>query len=171
MVTPSKPLWIIVAVAQNRVIGNDNKLLWRIRSDLQRFKALTLGKPMVMGRKTFQSIGKALPGRETIVVTRDQGFSAPNVHVAHDMADALALANALALKMNAEAIAIVGGGEIYAQMIDHAVRVCLTEVALAPEGDTHFPQVGPEWKIVQREDHPASPNDEAAFAYIDYVRV
>ena len=165
------PLWIIVAVAQNRVIGNDNKLLWRIRSDLQRFKALTLGKPMVMGRKTFQSIGKALPGRETIVVTRDKGFSAAGVHVAHDLADALVLANTLAVKMNAEAIAIVGGGEIYAQTLDRAARVYVTEVALAPEGDTRFPALTPEWNIERREVHPAGVHDEAAFAYIDYVRV
>lgn len=164
------PLWIVVAVAKNRVIGGDNKLLWHIRSDLQRFKALTLGKPMVMGRKTFQSIGKALPGRETIVVTRDRAFRAPGVHVAHDLAAALKLADEFALKMNAEAIAIVGGGEIYAQTLAKTARVYLTEVELAPDGDTHFPKLGAEWRVEHEESHPAGPKDDAAFRNIDYVR-
>ncbi len=167
---PLKPLWIVVAVAQNRVIGNDNKLLWHIRSDLQRFKALTLGKPMVMGRKTFESIGKALPGRETIVVTRDRGFSAPGVHVAQNMDEALATAAHLADGMNAEAIAIAGGGQIYAQTLPLVARVFETEVALQPQGDTVFPRLGPEWRLEQEQSFPAGPKDEAAFTFFDYIR-
>ena len=167
----SLPLWIVVAVAKNGVIGGDNKLLWHIRADLQRFKALTLGKPMLMGRKTFESIGKALPGRETIVITRDVHFAAPNVHVAHDLGQGLALAQRLGLDMGAEAVAVVGGGEIYRQTLAQAAKIYLTQVDLAPQGDTSFPALDMSlWREVQREAHQAGPKDDADFIYIDYER-
>ena len=109
----SVPIVLIVAVADNGVIGRDNTLIWRLRSDLQRFKALTLGKPMVMGRKTFQSIGKPLPGRETIVVTRDASFRPEGVFTAPSLEEALALAQSRAAALGADAVPVVGGGEIY----------------------------------------------------------
>jgi dihydrofolate reductase len=166
------PLWLVVAVAKNNVIGGDNRLLWHIRTDLQRFKALTMGKPMVMGRKTFASIGKALPGRETIVVTRDRNFSATGVHVAHDLPEALRRAEALGTAMGADAVAIIGGGEIYAQTRAHAVRLYVTEVDLAPEGDTYFPQPeASQWREVKREAFTASDRDEADFVFVDYERM
>ena len=165
------PLWQVVAVARNGVIGGDNRLLWHIRTDLQRFKALTMGKPMVMGRKTFASIGKALPGRETIVVTRDRGFRAAGVHVAHDMDMALTLADVLGDNMKAGAIAIVGGGEIYAQTLAQSARLYVTEVDLAPEGDTFFPHPDPgQWREVSREAFAASARDDAGFAFVEYRR-
>jgi len=167
----SLPLWLVVAVAKNGMIGGDNKLLWHIRADLLRFKALTMAKPMLMGRKTFDSIGKALPGRETIVITRDVHFSASNVHVAHDLGQGLALAQRLGLDMGAKAVAVVGGGEIYRQTLAQAAKIYLTQVDLAPQGDTSFPALDmAQWREVQREGHHAGPKDDADFIYIDYER-
>ena len=105
---PAPRITIIAAVARNGVIGRDNDLIWRLRSDLRRFKALTMGKPLLMGRKTLASIGKPLPGRRTIVLTRDPGFAVPEVAVAHDWAGALAAAE------GADELMVAGGGEIYA---------------------------------------------------------
>src|SRR5205823_2878016 len=116
---------LVGAVARNGVIGHENRLLWRLSSDMKRFKALTIGKPLVMGRKTFQSIGRALPGRETVVATRDRSFSGEGVHVAYDIEAALALAKTLAEAMSADAIVIAGGAEIYAQTIGRAHRLAI----------------------------------------------
>jgi dihydrofolate reductase len=166
------PLVLVAAVARNGVIGADNRLLWRLPSDLKRFRALTLGKPLVMGRKTFRSIGRPLPGRETIVVTRDPGFSAESVLVAHDLDAALALADARAAAMGADAIVIAGGGELYAQTIDRADRLAITEVALSPEGDATFPPIDrAQWREVRREPGVRGRKDEADFAFVDYERV
>ncbi len=165
------PIVLVAAVAQNGVIGADNKLLWRLSSDLKRFKALTLGKPLIMGRKTFQSIGRPLPGRETIVVTRDPGLLLKSALVVHGLDAALALAEARAAAMGADAIVIAGGGELYAATIALADRLAITEVALAPEGGAHFPPIDPaEWREVRREPGVRGPNDEADFAFVDYVR-
>jgi dihydrofolate reductase len=171
-VTPRLPLLIIAAVARNGVIGADNRLLWRLSSDLRRFKALTLGKPLVMGRKTFESLGRLLPGRETIVVTRDPRFSAQGVLVAHGLEAALALAEARAEAMGADAIVIAGGGELYAQTIERARRLAITEVALTPEGDAFFPSIDPTlWREVRRERGVRGPKDEANFSFVEYERV
>ena len=162
----SRPLVsLIAAVARNGVIGDGDKLLWRLSSDLKRFKALTLGKPLIMGRKTFDSIGKPLPGRQTIVVTRDLGWSHPGAAVAHDLEAALALASA------APEVMIGGGGEIYAQTIRGADRLFITEVDLAPEGDARFPAIDPAlWREVRREAGERGPKDEAGFDFADYER-
>jgi dihydrofolate reductase len=171
-VTPRLPLLIVAAVARNGVIGADNRLLWRLSSDLRRFKALTLGKPLVMGRKTFESIGRLLPGREMIVVTHDPRFSAEGVLVAHGLEAALALAEARAEAMGADAIVIAGGGELYAQTIGRAQRLAITEVALAPEGDAFFPSIDPTlWREIRREPGVRGPKDEADFAFVEYERV
>ncbi len=169
--TPRLPLVLVAAVARNGVIGADNRLLWRLSSDLKRFRARTWGKPLVMGRKTFQSIGRPLPGRETIVVTRDPGFSAEGVFVVHGLDAALALAQARAAAMGAGAIVVAGGGEIYAQTIGRADRLALTEVALAPEGDAAFPRIDPaEWREIRREPGGRGPGDEADFCFVDFER-
>ena len=156
------PILIVAAVARNGVIGAGNQLLWRLSSDLRRFKALTLGKPLIMGRKTFQSIGRPLPERETIVVTRDPGFKPDGALVAHDLAAALALAEARAAAMGADSLVIAGGGELYAQTFALADRLAITEVALAPEGDAVFPPIDPaEWREIRREPGVRGPRDEA----------
>jgi dihydrofolate reductase len=162
---------LVAAVARNRVIGGDNRMIWKLSSDQKRFRALTWGKPLIMGRKTFESIGKPLPGRETIVVTRDLGFAPAGVRVAHDVDAALTHAEQIADEMKADAIMVVGGGEIYRQTIARADRLYLTEVDLAPEGDAHFPAIDPAyWREATRERGVRTERDEAEFTYIDYVR-
>ena len=166
------PLAIIAAVARNGVIGGDNRLLWNLSSDLKRFRALTTGKPMIMGRKTFASIGKPLPGRETIVVTRDRDFAAPDVHVVHSIPDALVLAAERARAMGAEKMILAGGGELYVALIGDAARLHITQVDLAPEGDAHFPAIDPAlWRETGRQSPPRGPRDEADFTFVDYERL
>lgn len=166
------PLILVAAVARNGVIGADNRLLWRLPSELKHFKALTMGKPLVMGRKTFQSIGRLLPGRETIVVTRDRRFSPDGALVAHSIDAALAIAAERAAAMGADAVVIAGGGELYAQTIGRASRLAITEVALEPEGDARFPPIDLEvWREVKRERGVRGPREEADFAFVEYARV
>ena len=170
----SLPLVFIVAVAKNGVIGGDNQLLWRLSGDLKRFKALTMGKPMIMGRKTFDSIGKPLPGRETIVVTRDPSWSREGVHVARDLDAAVTLADQLGQAMGASEAIVVGGAEIYRQLLPRATRVEWTEVDLAPEGDALFEPLDPrEWLESAREAHFRNPEakDEADYAFVTYQRI
>jgi len=165
------PLIIVVAVAENGVIGNDNRLLWHIRSDLRRFRDLTWGKPMIMGRKTFESIGKPLPGRETVVLTRDPAFAPAGVHAARSWDEAVATGTKRAQAMGADAIAVVGGAEIYALALPHAARIHLTEVHASPDGDTRFPPFDrSDFRELSRKDHPAGPNDEHPFTTIDLER-
>ena len=170
----SLPLIFIVAVAKNGVIGGDNKLLWRLSGDLKRFKALTMGKPMIMGRKTFESIGKPLPGRQTIVVTRDTSWRHEGVHVAHDLAGACVLAQEVGQSMGASEITVVGGAEIYRQLLPQADRIEWTEVHLTPEGDALFPSLDPkDWRESAREAHLRHPEagDEADYDFVSYQRI
>jgi dihydrofolate reductase len=161
-------LALIAAVARNGVIGASGALPWRLSSDLKHFRAATLGKPLVMGRKTFQSIGRPLPGRTTIVVTRDSSFAAAGVAVAHDVNEALRLAAA----GGSSEIMVAGGGEIYLQTIDRAARLLITEVDLAPEGDARFPGIDPAlWREARREPGVRGANDEADFAFVEYGRM
>ncbi|WP_454885622.1 dihydrofolate reductase [Sphingomonas oryzagri] len=134
-----------VARADNGVIGKDGALPWRLPEDLKRFKALTMGKPMVMGRKTFESFPSPLPGRRHIVLTRDAGWSKPGAEVAHDIEGAITLAG------DAEEIAVIGGAEIYRLFMDRAHRIELTEVHRSPEGDTRMPPLGTGWRVEKRE--------------------
>lgn len=137
---------IVVAVARNGVIGKNGGLAWKISDDLKRFRALTMGKPVVMGRKTFQSIGKPLKGRANIVVSRS---SAPieGVAVARTFEEALAIAADAAAASDADEICVIGGAEIYRQALGIADRIHLTEVDAEIEGDVHFPAIDPaDWK-------------------------
>ncbi len=162
---------LIAAVARNGVIGGDNRLLWRIKADLRRFRDLTLGKPVVMGRKTFLSIGKPLPGRDNIVLTRDRSFAAEGVHVVRSLEEALDAARRLGEARGADETMIAGGGDIYAQTIDRADRLRITEVDLEPEGDAHFPHIDPAiWREEALTDHPRGPDDDCAYRFIDYTR-
>ena len=168
----AKPeLVLVAAVARNRAIGSDDRLLWRLSTDLKRFKTRTLGKPIIMGRKTFASIGRPLPGRETIVITRDESFDPPGVLVAHEIDAALALAAKRALAIGASEIIVAGGGEIYAETIGRADRLAITEVEVAPEGDVFFPTIDPcLWREEKRETGARGSGDEVEFAFVDYVR-
>ncbi len=163
---------LIAAVARNGVIGSGGALPWRLSSDLKHFKAATLGKALVMGRKTFQSVGGALPGRTFVVVTRDRAFKAEGVSVARGVDEALALAEAAASAAGADEIVVAGGGEIYAQTIGRASRLHITEVDLAPLGDARFPPIDPaEWREISRLKGERGPRDEADFAFVEYERV
>jgi len=165
------PLAIVAAVARNGVIGANNGLPWRLSSDMKHFKALTWGKPLVMGRKTYLSIPRALPGRETIVVTRDPAFAPAGVNIAHELETALDLAAQRADAMGAEEIIVAGGAEIYAQTMARASRLYITEVALDAEGDTRFPPIDPgQWREARRRKGERGPRDEADFAFVDYER-
>jgi dihydrofolate reductase len=167
----SVPLILVVAVADNGVIGRDNRLLWRLRTDLRRFRDLTWGKPMIMGRKTFQSIGKPLPGRETIVLTRDPAFGAEGVHVARSFNEALERGQDLAKAMGADAVVIAGGAEVYREALDAVARIHLTLVHASPEGDATFPEIDrTAFKEVRRSDHPAGGDDEHPFTFVDLER-
>jgi dihydrofolate reductase len=165
------PLILVVAAAENGVIGRDNRLLWRLKADLRLFRDLTMGKPMIMGRKTFQSIGKPLPGRETIVLTRDADFTAEGVHVVHSWEEAVEKGRELADRMGADAVAVVGGAEIYAMALPHVEKIHLTEVHVAPDGDAVFPPVDrSRFREVRRSDHPRDADNEHPFTFIDFER-
>ena len=165
------PLILVVAVAENGVIGRHNQLLWRLRTDLKRFRDLTMGKPMIMGRKTFQSIGKPLPGRKTIVLTHDPGFSPDGVHVARCWDEAVAQGSDLANTMGADAIAVAGGAEIYALALPYVQKIYLTEVHAAPEGDAVFPAFDRSlFREIRRVDYPKGADNEHPFTFIDLER-
>jgi dihydrofolate reductase len=141
---------LIVAVADNGVIGRDNTLPWHLPDDLKHFKRLTLGKPIVMGRRTFESIGKPLPGRQNIVVTRDANYRREGINVVNDVEGALRAAGAV------PEIMVIGGAEIFRTLLPRAGRVHLTRVHGNIEGDVVWPALaGHEWHMVERESHPA----------------
>lgn len=162
---------LIVAVAGNGVIGAGGAMPWRLRSDLRRFRELTLGKPVLMGRKTFASIGKPLPGRTNIIVSRDAGYRAAGAVVAPSVPAALAVARGDALRRFATEIAVIGGAEIYAQSLAQADRLEVTEVHASPQGDTVFgPIDAAVWEEVGRRRVTASADDSADFSYVTYRR-
>jgi dihydrofolate reductase len=170
-VQPRPQIVLVVAVADNGVIGSRGALPWRLKSDIQRFKAITTGKPVVMGRKTFASIGRPLPGRTNIVVTRDANFRARGAVVATSLSGARAVAWGDALRRLAPDIAVIGGAEIYEQWMDAADRLEVTEVHARPEGDTYFAAIdAADWEEVARVRNPAGPDDSADFSYVTYRR-
>ena len=165
-------LVLVAAVAENGVIGRAGGLPWRLKSDLESFRAITMGKPVVMGRKTLQSMGKPLVGRTNIVVSRDRGFSAPGVVVAPDLRAAMESARGDALRRGADEIVVIGGAEIYAQTLPIADRLDLTLVKARPEGNICFPAIDPRaWRETERSEHKAGPEDAADFAFVTYGRI
>jgi dihydrofolate reductase len=145
------PVALIAAVARNGVIGRDNQMPWRLPGELQYFKATTLGKPVVMGRKTFVSIGRPLPGRSNIVISRDRGYHADGVAVAHTLNEALALADVIAVRDGAAEIMVIGGAEIYRLALPLAQIIYLTEVLAEVEGDAWFPTVDwSQWRCEEQ---------------------
>ncbi|MBQ0156728.1 MAG: dihydrofolate reductase [Bacteroidales bacterium] len=156
---------IIVATSKNHVIGRDGGIPWHLSADLKRFKALTTGHPIVMGRRTFDSIGRPLPGRRNIVITRSVD-KIEGCDVVKSVEDILNDAS-----LNGE-VFILGGGEIYKQFLPYAKKVCLTEVdAEIADGDTFFPELNPmEWMEVNRESHEADEKNDFNYSFVDYVR-
>jgi dihydrofolate reductase len=167
----TRPLAIVVALAENGAIGRDNRLIWRLKTDLRRFREVTWGKPLLMGRRTFESIGRPLPGRETIVLTRGRRFASPGILVAYDWDEAVAQAEASAERMGADEIAVVGGAQVYQAALPFADRLRLTLVHAAPEGDTFFPDYDrAAFREVRRQRHATGPDDEHPFTFIDLER-
>jgi len=162
MQAPARELVLIYARAANGVIGRDGTLPWHLPADLRHFKAKTMGKPMIMGRRTFESFPAPLPGRRHIVLTRDAGWQADGAEVAHSVEQALDIAGA-------GEIAVIGGAEIYGLLLPLAHRIELTEIHAAYAGDTAMPALGPEWREIAREEHPAE-GDDPAYAFVTLVR-
>jgi dihydrofolate reductase len=162
---------LVVAMAENRVIGRDNGLPWKLSTDLKRFKALTIGKPVVMGRKCYESIGKPLPGRPSIVITRNTDFTVAGVIVAHSLDQAFDRAEEEAKVLGADEICVIGGGEIYRQAIDDADVLHVTHVLAEPEGDAYFPEIDPQiWQVDYQEDIPKGEKDDFATRFVTYRR-
>lgn len=165
------PIVLIAAVGRNRVIGVRNAMPWRLRSDLRHFRAATLGQPLLMGRKTYQSIGRPLPGRFPVVVSADPQFRPDGVAVARTLAEALDVAETIGRDQNATAVMVAGGGVVFEATMMRATRLCLTEVDLAPDGDVLFPWVDPGlWIATNRTAYPAGEGDDASFSVVSYDR-
>ena len=165
------PIVIVAAISENGAIGRDNGLPWRLKSDMAHFRAITMGKPVVMGRKTYHSIGKPLPGRTTIVVSRDPAFAAPGIVVALSIESALTAAHGDALRRGATCIIVAGGADLYAQTMPLAERLDITYVHRTVDGDAYFPVIDCSlWHEIARDEHAAAPGDDAAFAFVTYGR-
>jgi len=166
MPRPGPVISLIVAMARNGVIGRDNRLPWRLPADLAHFKAVTMGKPMVMGRKTWESLPGLLPGRRHIVVTRDPDYRADDCTLVHSLEQAIAAAG------DVPEVMIVGGGTIYKEMLPRADRLYLTLVDVAVEGDARFPRIDfSEWRECARESHPADERNAHAYTFVELERV
>lgn len=158
---------IIVAVSKNGAIGKDNQLLWRLPEDLKRFKKLTLGHPIIMGRKTFDSIGKPLPGRKSIVITRNPDFQFDDVIVVHSVNEALSEAK----KLNSAEAFIIGGGEVYKLALPLADKLYITEVETEIDGDTYFKIDQPEnWVVTERTVHQADDRHDFGYNFVNYEK-
>jgi dihydrofolate reductase len=166
----SVTLVLVAAVADNGVIGRDNALPWRLRADMQRFRALTMGKPVIMGRKTYLSIGKPLDGRTNIVASRDASLAIPGALVAPSLETALEAARGDALRRAAGEIIVAGGADIYSAAMPLADRLEITHVHVRPDGDTHFPAIDPSvWREIARQE-PPDQDAEARATWVTYTR-
>jgi dihydrofolate reductase len=153
---------IIVATSKNRVIGDSNSLIWYLPADLKRFKELTTGNPIVMGRKTYESIGRPLPNRRNIIITRDTKYEVDGCETVNSLEEALMICNNNCF--------IIGGGEIYKQSMDIADQIYLTLVHEDFEGDTTFPEIGSEWKMVTSQDFEPDEKNKHKYSFIEYMK-
>ncbi|MBC6365174.1 dihydrofolate reductase [Algoriphagus sp. AK58] len=160
---------LIVAKAKNQVIGKDNQLIWKLSADLKRFKNLTTGNFILMGRKTFESLGKPLPNRTHLIITRNPDFQAPEGHYAFlSLEDAVIFCN----KLGVDKLFIIGGGEIYREALPLCDQLEITEVDAEPEGDTFFPKIdSDQWKEVGREEFPSDEKNEYPYAFVTYEKI
>ncbi len=165
------PISIIVAVAENGVIGSDGDMPWKLSSDLKRFKAITIGNPIIMGRKTFESIGRPLPGRHNIVISRNTDYSAEGICSVESVDQALQVAQLWEQGNGASEICVIGGGEIYRLFLNRADRIYYTKVKAEPSGDTRFPDIDEAiWEVISREFVPDGPRDSCETEFIVYER-
>jgi dihydrofolate reductase len=164
------PLSIVVAMASNRVIGDGGGMPWHLPVDLRHAKDLTMGKPLIMGRRTHESIGRVLPGRANIVLSRDPAFQVPGGHVVANLALAIDLAREIATEDGAEEVIIFGGAQIYALALDQVTRIYLTEVDVAASGDAYFPELDAyDWREIARAPHPVD-GDQPGYAFVTLER-
>ena len=163
---------LVVAMGDNRAIGKGGGLPWRLSSDMRYFRKITMGKPILMGRRTFDSLPRVLDGRLNIVLTRDTTFMAPGAVVAHDLEEALDVARREAKRTGAVEIMVIGGAEVFRAILPQADRIYLTEVKATPDADTWFPKLDRhEWREVSRENHAPGPKDDYAFSFVVLERV
>ena len=149
----------IVALSENRAIGKNNQLPWHLPADLKHFKQITMGKAILMGRKTYQSIGRALPGRTNIILTSDKNFQAENCVIIHSIEQAL--------QITQDELCVIGGAEIYQQMLPYIQRIYMTVVHHVVDGDTYFPELNPaEWKEIEKTDHEADEKNNYAYRFL-----
>ncbi|RIW14401.1 dihydrofolate reductase [Algoriphagus lacus] len=160
---------LIVAKAKNNVIGKDNQLIWKLSADLRRFKNLTTGHHILMGRNTFESLGKPLPNRTHLIITRNPDFQAPDGHFSFtSLVNAFIFCN----KMGVDELFIIGGGQIYQESIDLCDVLEITEVECEPDGDTFFPEINPKvWKETERESFPADEKNEYPYSFVTYKKI
>jgi dihydrofolate reductase len=169
--TGDKKIVLVVAIGENGVIGRNGKLPWRLKSELQHFKRVTLNHPVIMGRKTFQSLKRPLPDRTNIVLTRNAGEAKPGVVYAASLDEALALASADAKARGVDAIMVIGGSDVFARTLPIADRLELTRVHASPEGDVWFPALDHKhWHVTRSERHARGPDDEFDYTICAYER-
>ncbi|MSO67004.1 MAG: dihydrofolate reductase [Pseudolabrys sp.] len=162
---------LVAAIGENNVIGHEGQLPWKLKSDLQHFRKVTLNRPVVMGRKTYESIGKLLKDRTNIVLTRDLGLIAPGSVLATSLEAAFAFARQDAAKRGADEIMVIGGSDIFAAAMPLADRLEITQVHASPKGDVKFPPIDAAvWQEVGREAHAAGADDDADFTYVTFER-
>lgn len=167
----SLPLVMIAALAENHVIGLDNKMPWHLPADLKHFKAMTLGKPIIMGRKTWDSLGRPLPGRLNLVVSRQPDLQLEGAKTFSSLDDALQRAEAWAREQGADEIMLIGGAQLYTQALDRAQRLYLTRIEASPEGDAFFPQFEEnQWQRIENQAHPAS-GESPAYRFETWTRI
>ncbi len=159
---------LVVAAAKNNVIGKDGQMPWHLPNDLKHFKNVTWGMPVIMGRKTFESLGKALPGRKNIVISRQQGLQLPGAVTVKSIEDAIFVAT----ETDAREVMVIGGGEIYKSLYTKSGRIYLTRVDAEPEGDTHFPVIDPgEWHLVSQKNHEADEKNAYNYSFQVWERM
>lgn len=155
---------LLVAASRNGVIGTNNRLPWRLPADLKRFKQLTLGHPIIMGRKTFESIGKPLPGRSNIVITRQKEFSACGAKTASSLEEALQMCE------KEKETFVIGGAQIFEQALPYANRIYLTKIDADLPGDAYFPELDQSWRIVEKDPHPADSKNPYPYVFLTLER-
>jgi len=165
-------LVLIAAVAENGVIGSNNELPWHLPADLKHFKLMTLGKPIIMGRKTWDSLGRPLPGRENIVLSREKGLKLEGATVFETFDEALKWAIEWADRNDSSDVMVIGGAQLYSQSIEKADHICLTRVFAAPEGDAWFPALeAGQWALVKQPTHNPATDTTPAYQFEDWYRV
>jgi dihydrofolate reductase len=170
---PKEPvIALVVAMGENRAIGHGGDLPWRLHSDMRYFRNITMGKPVIMGRRTFKSLPRVLDGRLNVVLTRNAAFEAPGAIMAYNLEEALDVARKATRKSGVDEVMIIGGEDVFREVLPQAGRIYLTEVHAAPSADTWFPELDMrEWREVSREAHEAGPKDDHAFSLVVLERI